>query len=183
MGCRVWTSARCSGMFEFDLAGHVAYAYSLAVLFVLFLVARRLVASPFGWSVRAVKGNRLRSAAIGVPVNARLIAIYTIAAAYAGRRRRAAGANHPIRLARRTDLPAVRRRAADAGDRRQRNAVRRIGRSGRVPPCAGLALRADAAILGVLGRATAGDRRDRGAQPAASVAPGAVAAMTDQRSR
>lgn len=72
------------GVFEFDLAGHVAYAYSLSVLFVLFLLARRLVASPFGWSVRAVKGNSLRSAAIGVPVNARLIAIYTIAAAYAG---------------------------------------------------------------------------------------------------
>lgn len=72
------------GIFEFDLAGHVAYAYSLTVLFVLFLLARRLVASPFGWSVRAVKSNALRSAAIGVPVNARLVAIYTIAAAYAG---------------------------------------------------------------------------------------------------
>ena len=72
------------GVFEFDLAGHVAYAYSLSVLFVLFLLARRVVASPFGWSVRAVKGNSLRSAAIGVPVNARLVAIYTIAAAYAG---------------------------------------------------------------------------------------------------
>jgi branched-chain amino acid transport system permease protein len=42
------------------------------------------VASPFGWSVRAIKGNALRSAAIGIPVNTRLVAIYTIAATYAG---------------------------------------------------------------------------------------------------
>ena len=72
------------GLFEFDLAGQTAYAYSLAILFVLFLLARRLVSSPFGWSVQAIKGNPLRAAAIGIPVNRRLVAIYTIAAVYAG---------------------------------------------------------------------------------------------------
>ena len=40
--------------------------------------------SPFGWSVRAVKGNPLRSSAIGIPVNGRLIATYSVGAAYAG---------------------------------------------------------------------------------------------------
>ena len=72
------------GMFRFDMFGHTGYAYSLTVLFVLFLVARRLVHSPFGLSLRSIKGNPLRAAAIGIPVNGRLVAIYTIAAGYAG---------------------------------------------------------------------------------------------------
>ncbi|MBW8724812.1 MAG: branched-chain amino acid ABC transporter permease [Inquilinus limosus] len=71
------------GWFEFDLYGQTAYAYSLAVLFALFLFARRLVHSPFGLSLKAIRDNRLRAAAIGVPVARRLIAIYTLSAAYA----------------------------------------------------------------------------------------------------
>ena len=72
------------GGFEFDMFGRVAAFYSLAVLFLLFLLARKLVLSPFGLSVRAVAGNPLRSAAIGIPVNRRLVGIYTISACYAG---------------------------------------------------------------------------------------------------
>jgi branched-chain amino acid transport system permease protein len=72
------------GLFAFDIAGHLAYAYSLAVLFTMFLLARRLMNSPFGLSLRAVKANRLRCAAIGIAVDRRLIAIYGIAAGYAG---------------------------------------------------------------------------------------------------
>jgi branched-chain amino acid transport system permease protein len=72
------------GLFEFDIAGHVSYAYSMIVLFLMFLLARRLVHSPFGMSLRSVKGNPLRASAIGIDVNRRLIAIYTIAAGYAG---------------------------------------------------------------------------------------------------
>jgi branched-chain amino acid transport system permease protein len=72
------------GLFAFDLFGTTAYAYSLTVLFLLFLLARRLVNSPFGLSLRSIRDNPLRAAAIGVPVNARLVAIYTVSAAYAG---------------------------------------------------------------------------------------------------
>jgi branched-chain amino acid transport system permease protein len=72
------------GIFHFDIFGHVAYAYCLIVLFVLFVLARRIVYSPFGLSLRAVKGNPLRSSLIGIPVDARLIAVYTLAAFYAG---------------------------------------------------------------------------------------------------
>lgn len=72
------------GRFEFDIFGKVAYGYSLAVTFVLFVIARRFVFSPFGWSVRAVKENALRTSAIGIPVNRRLVVVYTLAAAYAG---------------------------------------------------------------------------------------------------
>jgi branched-chain amino acid transport system permease protein len=78
------TVAPIFGLFRFDLYGHTAYIYSLAVLFVLFLLARRIVNSPFGLSLRSVKGNALRASAIGIGVNWRLVAIYTISAAYAG---------------------------------------------------------------------------------------------------
>jgi len=54
------------------------------VLFLLFLLARRIVHSPFGLSLRAIRNNPLRAAAIGIPVNKRLVAIYTLAAFYAG---------------------------------------------------------------------------------------------------
>jgi branched-chain amino acid transport system permease protein len=72
------------GLFAFDMFGKVGLLYSLAVLFILFLLARRVVHSPFGLSLRAIKNNPLRAAAIGVPVNRRLIAIYTLSAFYAG---------------------------------------------------------------------------------------------------
>ena len=72
------------GLFTFDMFGKVGFFYALAVLFVLFLVARRIVHSPFGLSLRAIKNNPLRAAAVGVPVNRRLIAVYTLASFYAG---------------------------------------------------------------------------------------------------
>jgi branched-chain amino acid transport system permease protein len=72
------------GLFAFDMFGKVGFFYTLAVLLVLFLLARRVVHSPFGLSLRAIRNNPLRAAAIGIPVNRRLIAIYTLAAFYAG---------------------------------------------------------------------------------------------------
>ncbi len=72
------------GRFEFDLYGRTAYAYTLVVLVVVMLLARRLVHSPFGVSLQALRDNRLRAASIGLSVNARLVAIYTISAAIAG---------------------------------------------------------------------------------------------------
>jgi branched-chain amino acid transport system permease protein len=71
-------------MFDFDIFGHVAYVYCLVVLFILFVLARRIVYSPFGLSLRAIKGNSLRASSIGISVNARLVAVYTLAAFYAG---------------------------------------------------------------------------------------------------
>jgi branched-chain amino acid transport system permease protein len=72
------------GLFPFDMFGKVGFFYCLTVLFLLFVLARRIVHSPFGLSLRAIKNNPLRAAAIGVPVNRRLIAVYTLAAFYAG---------------------------------------------------------------------------------------------------
>jgi len=72
------------GLFTFDIFGKTGFFYSLAVTFLLFLLARRIVHSPFGLSLRAIRNNPLRAAAIGIPVNRRLVAIYTVAAFYAG---------------------------------------------------------------------------------------------------
>ncbi len=72
------------GLFDFDIFGRTAYLYSLGVLFVLFLVARRVANSPFGLSLRAIRDNPLRAAASGVPNGRRLAGAYALAAAYAG---------------------------------------------------------------------------------------------------
>jgi branched-chain amino acid transport system permease protein len=72
------------GHFDFDLYGRTAYAYSLTTLFVLFLLARRIVHSPFGLSLMTIRRNPLRASALGVPTRPRLIAVYTLSAAYAG---------------------------------------------------------------------------------------------------
>jgi branched-chain amino acid transport system permease protein len=72
------------GRFEFDLMGQTSAWYSLAVLLVLFVLARRLVHAPLGATLKAVRDNRLRAMAIGIPVTARLAVVYTIAAGIAG---------------------------------------------------------------------------------------------------
>ena len=72
------------GVFDFDLFGRTAAWYSLAVLLLLFLLMRRLVHSPFGATLKAIRDNRLRAMAIGIPVVSRLAVVYTVAAAVAG---------------------------------------------------------------------------------------------------
>ncbi len=72
------------GRFEFDLYGYVAYSYALAVLFVLFVFARRLIHSPFGLALRGIRENYQRMPAIGAPSHAHIRTIYTISAAMAG---------------------------------------------------------------------------------------------------
>jgi branched-chain amino acid transport system permease protein len=72
------------GLYDFDLYGRTAYLYSLTTLFLLFVLARHLIHSPFGLSLRAIKANLLRARAVGVPSASRLVAIYTLAAAFAG---------------------------------------------------------------------------------------------------
>ena len=72
------------GRFEFDLMGQTAAWYSISVLFVLFVLMRRLVHSPLGATLMAVRDNPLRAKAIGIHVNGRLGLIYTLAAGVAG---------------------------------------------------------------------------------------------------
>jgi branched-chain amino acid transport system permease protein len=72
------------GRFEFDLQGQTAAWYSLVILLLLFVLARRLVHSPFGATLTAIRDNRLRAMAIGIPVTSRLAVVYTVAAGVAG---------------------------------------------------------------------------------------------------
>ena len=71
------------GRFEFDLIGQVAACYSVAILVVVLVVLRRLVYSPFGIGLTAIRDNRLRAESVGLPVAKRLMAVYSLSAGVA----------------------------------------------------------------------------------------------------
>lgn len=83
-GLQGMTMGLLLGLFRFDLAKKTAYLYSLAVLFLWFVVAWRVVHSPFGRSLDGIRQNPARMRAIGTPVWWRLVAAYTLSAAMAG---------------------------------------------------------------------------------------------------
>jgi branched-chain amino acid transport system permease protein len=72
------------GTFEFDLYGKVAYWYSLAVLFVVFVVVRRMVYSPFGLGLRGLHNGPKRMPALGASVYRRQVVVFTVGAGIAG---------------------------------------------------------------------------------------------------
>jgi branched-chain amino acid transport system permease protein len=80
-GVRMWP---LFGSLNFDLYGRTAYGYSIAVGFLVFLVARRVVQSPFGLSLRGIRENNTRMLAIGAPSQAHLRKVFTISAIIAG---------------------------------------------------------------------------------------------------
>ena len=80
-GVRMWPLL---GRFRFDLYGYTAYAYSLVVLALAFLVVRRLVHSPFGLSLRGIRENPVRMPALGAPSRSHIRTAYAIAAVLAG---------------------------------------------------------------------------------------------------
>ena len=78
------TISRIFGIWGFDIGGSTAFVYALVVVFVVFVLLRRLVHSPFGLSLRGIREGGRRMPAIGAPVGKRLRAIFTVAAAVAG---------------------------------------------------------------------------------------------------
>jgi len=76
--------ARLLGRFAFSLDGTTACLYSFAVLVLVFVLARRLAASPFGLGLRAIRENPARMPALGVNLSRRLRAIFTVGAGIAG---------------------------------------------------------------------------------------------------
>src|SRR5436305_9404255 len=80
-GVKMWS---IFNTFRFDLFGKTAYGYSLITLFLVFLVARRIINSPFGLSLRGIRENPLRMPALGAPSRAHIRKIYTISAVMAG---------------------------------------------------------------------------------------------------
>jgi len=83
-GLTGFTMGPLLGRFAFDLEGKTAALYAIAVLAAGLYVARRAVDSPFGLAVRGIHENRARMAALGTPVQRRLLAMYTLAGALAG---------------------------------------------------------------------------------------------------
>src|SRR5205085_10090416 len=77
-GIQGLTIAPVLGKFEFGIDGRTASYYSMGLLLIFFLVSRVIVNSPFGATLKAIRDNRLRAMAIGIPVHARLTAIYSI---------------------------------------------------------------------------------------------------------
>ena len=76
------------GRWDNDLWRHNYYWYTLAVLFVAFVAARRLVHSPFGHSLIGIRENVRRMHAIGTPVHRRLVADLCHLGRHGRRRRR-----------------------------------------------------------------------------------------------
>ena len=72
------------GLFKFDLYGKTAYVWCLGVLFVSWWLVRRLINSPFGVSLAGIRENSIRMHAIGAPVYARQLLVYTLSATLAG---------------------------------------------------------------------------------------------------
>jgi branched-chain amino acid transport system permease protein len=72
------------GVWDFDMSGRTAYVYAGVVVFLGFLLTRRVLSSPFGLALRALRENERRMPALGVPVRRRLVGAYTLGAALAG---------------------------------------------------------------------------------------------------
>lgn len=72
------------GLYEFDLIGEVGYWFSAAVFLAVWIGLRRLVHSPFGQSIMAIRDNPGRAAAIGMAVLPRQLLIFVISCFLAG---------------------------------------------------------------------------------------------------
>jgi branched-chain amino acid transport system permease protein len=72
------------GVFRFDLSGRTAFWYCLCVVFIVFLLVRRLVHSPFGLALEALRENERRAAALGISPRLVVIAVFTLSSAIAG---------------------------------------------------------------------------------------------------
>jgi branched-chain amino acid transport system permease protein len=72
------------GLFKFDFLNKTAYLWCLAILFIFWIIIRRIIYSPFGITLAGIKENKQRMQAIGVPVMSYLLKAYTLAAMIAG---------------------------------------------------------------------------------------------------
>ena len=72
------------GHFSFDFYGKTAVIYTFVVVFLLYLVARRIVNSPFGLELKGIRENVRRVPAIGIPLRNRYMVAFTVSAALAG---------------------------------------------------------------------------------------------------
>lgn len=72
------------GTFEWTIFGTVQYLYALAWLAIMFILVRRVVASPFGLSLEGIRENRLRMKMLGTAVLRQLVLTYAASGFIAG---------------------------------------------------------------------------------------------------
>lgn len=80
-GVTMW---KIFGVFRFDFRGYNGYLYTLAVVFVVFLLVRRVIHSPFGLRLRGVRESRARMPMIGASVRRIEVSAFTLSAGVAG---------------------------------------------------------------------------------------------------
>jgi branched-chain amino acid transport system permease protein len=69
---------------EFLISDHAFYHFTAAIFVVGVAILWRLVHSPFGYTLWAIRENSLRSSFIGIEVNRHRLIIFTITGAFAG---------------------------------------------------------------------------------------------------
>ena len=72
------------GIWEFNFLGQTGYLYALGVLVLVYFLARMLLASPFGLTVKAIRQDAGRVEALGGRVYPHLLAVYTVGGLLAG---------------------------------------------------------------------------------------------------
>jgi branched-chain amino acid transport system permease protein len=72
------------GLFRFDIYGRTAFWYALIMAFILFVVARAVVKSPFGLALLGARENPRRMIMLGAPVEGDVSRAFALGAALAG---------------------------------------------------------------------------------------------------
>lgn len=72
------------GLFRFDMVGRTGYVYTLAACFLIFLVLRALVRSPYGLALLGARDNPRRMQMLGAPIDRDLTLVMGLSAAVAG---------------------------------------------------------------------------------------------------
>lgn len=83
-GMQGFTFAPILGLFHQSITGQQSYLYVLAWLFVLFIIVRIIIASPFGAAIQGIRENRARMLLLGAPVVRHLMIAYALSGLIAG---------------------------------------------------------------------------------------------------
>ena len=78
------TIAPLFGVFPWTMFATTAYLYVLGWAFLMFLLARSVIASPFGVALQGIRDNSQRMRLIGTPVLRKLVQVYIISGFIAG---------------------------------------------------------------------------------------------------
>ncbi len=78
------TVAPVLGLFRFDMVGRTGYLYALVSCFVVFVLLRALVWSPYGLALLGARDNPRRMQMLGAPIDRDLTLVMGLSAAVAG---------------------------------------------------------------------------------------------------